>query len=233
MNLIKNFLIRKMNSAFEDSYRQINKEIIAHLKGKKSRIKILDIGCADFVATKQYLKNVDNYELHAFDHFDSVNDKSVVYQKVDLETEKFPVKDNLFDVVIAGQVIEHILNKDRFLEECYRVLKKGGLFVCATENIASFDNIVSLLFGQEPLSQQTGSKFVTNSCLSPHFMTNVTNPDGNRYNHKNVCSYYGLQRLFKVNGFKKYRIISMGNIGKIFEKIFKIYNRIIVVFGVK
>lgn len=233
MSFLKSFLIHKMNSAFEKSYLEVNKEIISYLRNKTTKTKILDIGCFDFVATKKYLKNVKNYELHAFDHFESIDDKSVIYNKINLEIDKFSYPDNSFDVIIAGQVIEHILDKDHLLEECYRVLKKGGLFVCATENIASFDNIVSLLFGQEPLSQHTGSKFNTSSFLSPHFMKKVEGDCGNKYNHKNVCSYFDLQRLLRVNGFENIKIISMGNIGIIFEKIFKIYNRIIVIYGTK
>jgi 2-polyprenyl-3-methyl-5-hydroxy-6-metoxy-1,4-benzoquinol methylase len=150
-----------------------------------------------------------------------------------LEFDQYPFSPNFFDIIIAGQVIEHILDKDRMIENCHRLLKKDGLFVCATENIASFDNIVSLLFGQEPLSQHTGSKYNSQSIFSPNFMRKVTNKTGNSYHHKNVCSYYGLQRLFKINGFANPQIHSLGNINFIFEKIFKIYNRLIIVSAVK
>lgn len=233
IDFIKSFFVQKMVLAFEKSYQKINKRIIAYNKKKNFKLKILDIGCADFVTTKKYLKNVKNYQLYALDHFETVEDKSVIYNKIDLENGRFPFDNNFFDVIIAGQVIEHVLNKDHLIEESYRVLKKKGLFVCATENIASFDNIISLLFGQEPLSQHTGSKFNTNSFLSPHFMEKESDPNGNKYQHKNICSYFGLQRLLKVNGFKNCKIISIGNAGIIFEKIFKIYNRLIVVFCTK
>lgn len=233
MKFINSFLLWKMVSTFEDSYKHINGKILEVEKGKTGKLKILDIGCSDLVNTKKYLKNVKNYQLYAFDHFDFIDDRSVEYKKIDLEDEFFPYKENFFDIIIAGQVIEHILNKDHLLKESYRVLKQGGLFICATENIASFDNIISLLFGQEPISQHTGSKYNTQSFLSPHFMKKVDSDFGNKYFHKNVCSYFGLKRLMKINGFEKAKIYSLGNINRLFEKLFPIYNRILISYSNK
>ena len=51
--------------------------------------------------------------------------------------------------------------------------------------------------------------------------------------HKNVCSYYGLQRLYGVHEFEVTKIESYGNLNKIFEKIFPIYNRVISIVAIK
>ena len=237
MSFINHWLTKKMNSAFSDSYIVVNTIVKDHLKKTsstpKQKLKVLDIGCGQGDIIKNYLKGIKNCQIYGLDCFEKIENQDIEYFKIDLETDTFPFADNFFDIIIAGQVIEHILNKDRLIETCHRLLKKNSIFVCATENIASFDNIISLLFGQEPLSQHTGSKYNCQSCLSPNFMIKVTDKTGNRYHHKNVCSYYGLLRLFKINGFDDPQIKSLGNLNIIFEKIFKIYNRIIVVSGVK
>lgn len=126
---IKNFLVNKMNRTFERSWWLVNKKILDFRKSSDKKIKILDIGCADFSITDQYLKDVKNYELYAVDYFEKVKRKDVKYKQVNLERGQLPFPDNKFEVVIAGQVIEHVLNKDIFLKECHRVLKKGALFV--------------------------------------------------------------------------------------------------------
>ena len=113
------------------------------------------------------------------------------------------------------------------------MLKPGGLYLISTENIASFDNIISMMFGQEPLTQSTSSTCHSQSFLSPHFMKPVTSKHGNLYLHKNVCSYLGLKRLAKINGFTDVNIKSLGNACRLFEKIFKIYNRLIILHGKK
>jgi len=90
-----------------------------------------------------------------------------------LESAVFPFEDKTFDVVCSNQVIEHISNKDTFIKESNRVLKDDGICITSTENIASFDNILSLMCGQEPLAQSTSHEFHTSPFLSPHFMKKI------------------------------------------------------------
>lgn len=42
--------------------------------------------------------------------------------------------DESFDCVISFQVIEHIKRDEEFVREVWRVLKKGGTFICSTPN---------------------------------------------------------------------------------------------------
>ncbi|MEW5761124.1 MAG: class I SAM-dependent methyltransferase [Candidatus Thermoplasmatota archaeon] len=45
-----------------------------------------------------------------------------------------PFKDDVFDVVISMETIEHIKDYKKFLSECRRVLKDSGIFICSTPN---------------------------------------------------------------------------------------------------
>jgi ubiquinone/menaquinone biosynthesis C-methylase UbiE len=47
---------------------------------------------------------------------------------------RLPCVDNVFDIVISFETIEHIRQYRRFLFECSRVLRKNGLFICSTPN---------------------------------------------------------------------------------------------------
>jgi len=46
--------------------------------------------------------------------------------------EALPFKDGVFDNVVSGDVLEHVRDKMRCLEEAYRVLKDGGMFILNT-----------------------------------------------------------------------------------------------------
>jgi ubiquinone/menaquinone biosynthesis C-methylase UbiE len=47
---------------------------------------------------------------------------------------RLPFLDNVFDVVVSFETIEHIRQYRKFLAECRRVLKENGLLICSTPN---------------------------------------------------------------------------------------------------
>jgi SAM-dependent methyltransferase len=51
---------------------------------------------------------------------------------VNLNKEKIPFKNEIFDTVIAADIIEHLENPSLLLRECNRVLKKDGKFIIST-----------------------------------------------------------------------------------------------------
>ena len=61
-----------------------------------------------------------------------------------------PLKDSSVDIIIAGDVIEHIYNSYKFLRECSRVLRPNGIIVLSIPNICSLKNRIKVLFGQLP-----------------------------------------------------------------------------------
>jgi len=63
--------------------------------------------------------------------------------KGDAETFKTGIK---FDIIIAGELIEHLNNPGLFLECCQHNLKKEGLLILSTPNPYSASNLFNYLF---------------------------------------------------------------------------------------
>jgi SAM-dependent methyltransferase len=231
---IKQLIIGKMLSSFDDGEKYMNSEILDYIKkSNKKPLKILDVGVGSGEIALKITEGASNIELYGIDALPDCKVKSVKFKQCDIDKEKFPYKEDTFDIVYSNQLIEHILDKDKCLEECNRVLKKNGLFLTATENIASLDNIFSLILGQEPLVQLGGgTKRRINSILSPNFGEDLTKGYDHRYGHKNVLSYYSLKRHAEINGFSGIEIKSFGNIW-LLEKLLPMYNRVIVVKATK
>ena len=61
-----------------------------------------------------------------------------------------PFKNNTFDLVFAGEIIEHVVDTDLFLDECKRILKKNGYLLLTTPNLSSWINRIRLLLGRQP-----------------------------------------------------------------------------------
>ncbi len=61
-----------------------------------------------------------------------------------------PQKDSSYDVVIAGEIIEHMTNPIFFVVECHRVLKNNGIFILTTPNICGLKSRIYMIFGKLP-----------------------------------------------------------------------------------
>ena len=62
-----------------------------------------------------------------------------------------PVKSNCLDIVFAGEIIEHLIDTDHFLDEIHRVLKKSGSLVLTTPNLCNIENRLRILIGRYPI----------------------------------------------------------------------------------
>lgn len=116
--------------------------------------RILDLGCYDgtFLSLIKNRKN-DFYGIEASDYgFQEAKAKGIKVDKFFMrDGVKLPFENDFFDLVIIGEIIEHIYDTDFFLTEIKRVLKKSGYLLVSTPNIASFGRRLMLLFGFNPI----------------------------------------------------------------------------------
>jgi SAM-dependent methyltransferase len=65
-------------------------------------------------------------------------------------TARLPFEDGSVEVMLAGEIIEHIVDTEGLLREIYRSLAPGGAVVLSTPNILWWKHRVELLFGRYP-----------------------------------------------------------------------------------
>lgn len=117
----------------------------------KTRVKVVDIGCGPGHLTGQIKDlgvDVEGADL-SDNSLEILKKKSLKGKKVDLE-DTFPYKDSTFDVVVASEIIEHIIRTEFFLDELIRICKPGGILIITTPNVASLARRLMLLFGVNP-----------------------------------------------------------------------------------
>jgi 2-polyprenyl-3-methyl-5-hydroxy-6-metoxy-1,4-benzoquinol methylase len=56
-----------------------------------------------------------------------------------------------FDVITAGELIEHIIDDERFLRQCRNHLNPDGILVLTTPNLTYLLNRILMFFGRLPL----------------------------------------------------------------------------------
>lgn len=100
---------------------QIILKLVLFLKKKVKNLKILDVGCGDGVLLYLLNKNInkDDFQLHGIDssklslNVAKAKNPNVKFQKADVYD--LPFVDNLFDLIVSSDVIEHLLFTDKML----------------------------------------------------------------------------------------------------------------------
>lgn len=131
INLI-NYLLRYPKMGF--TRKHVDDFMYSNFKNVKKNSKILDIG-AGYKPYEKLFKNC-YYESCDFDDVlreigDENKYKHTFYCDI---TKSIPVNDNLYDIVICNEVLEHINEPNYALKEIYRILKPDGkLYITTTQ----------------------------------------------------------------------------------------------------
>lgn len=114
--------------------------------------RILDVGCNDGYIASLLLKQ--NNEVHGIDIVESnlktAKKRGVLARYHNIEAKSFPYMEDYFDAVILGDVIEHVFDTDKLLRDCRRILKRDGLLLLTTPNVASIGRRLMLFMGVSP-----------------------------------------------------------------------------------
>jgi methionine biosynthesis protein MetW len=138
------------------------KEDALYLLQRKNAIKhtpntVLDIGCGNGqgIILIAKLFNIDFHNVYGID----IDDTSIAtcrkifnVIKTDVERNELPFRDSTFDLVICNQVLEHLKNYRKTMNDTIRVTKKGGYIVFGIPNLSHLINRILLLLGAQPLS---------------------------------------------------------------------------------
>jgi methionine biosynthesis protein MetW len=143
-------------------FQKIDQIIKSILKKKRSKkVRILDLGCGDGKEISIYISK--KCEVHGVDIGDNILKESkkrgLITKKHDL-SKKLPFKKEYFDIVFAGEVIEHLYDSSMFIKEIERVLKKNGKAIITTPNLAHFPDRIRLLFGKTTTQIQANHIFL-------------------------------------------------------------------------
>lgn len=124
-------------------------ELLKKFHGKK--IKVLDLGCyngeigaliKDSLGADCIVYGIDAAE----NAVPEAEKRGLIAKRGNLD-EQFDFSDSFFDIVFAGEIIEHIYDTDYFVSEIKRVLKPGGTLLVTTPNFLSLGRRLSYFFG--------------------------------------------------------------------------------------
>jgi 2-polyprenyl-3-methyl-5-hydroxy-6-metoxy-1,4-benzoquinol methylase len=112
-------------------------------------IYLLDIGYAKG-SLSDNLSEYKNIKKFGIDMHQRSNGDSLTFIRHDCNLGLPDFGTLLFDVVFAGEVIEHIFDDRGFLKQIYAILKPGGILVMTVPNLFFLFNRLTFAFGKMP-----------------------------------------------------------------------------------
>ena len=117
--------------------------------------RVLDLGCRDGALTQAYLGGNDVVGVDA--------DRQALAEaaKLGIETvwadldQPLELEPESFDVVVAGELLEHLRDPQRLVADVRRVLRPGGTFVASVPNAYRLKSRLLFLAGRPPENDPT------------------------------------------------------------------------------
>ncbi|MCR4279568.1 MAG: class I SAM-dependent methyltransferase [Candidatus Zambryskibacteria bacterium] len=131
--------------------------LFASVIGKDKNV--LDIGCRDGALTKFFIEgnNVTGGDVDAI-ALRKAGELGIEAIEMDLYGDWEELEGRKFDVIVAGEVLEHLFFPEKIVEKVRDHLNSDGVFVGSVPNAFSFKNRIKYLFGVKkntPLSDPT------------------------------------------------------------------------------
>lgn len=156
----KRFYYKKINKNKDiiprnlcDARKNSSQNLFYDLKNDLKNIETyLDIGAGDGAKTfyfgqelklnKENIFGLDFVNFHSVDYLKKRN-KNITFIDIKNPKEKYPIKNNSFDLISSFMVAHHIKDLHLYLNEINRILKKGKYFLLVEHN--NFTSLDSML----------------------------------------------------------------------------------------
>jgi len=97
---------------------------------KNKHLTILDIGCGTgFITSRLNFDHVNALDMNKWALQRAIIHTSDRVNFIQGDAENLPVASNMFDLVVSTEMLEHLVQPESALDEIYRIMKPGGLFI--------------------------------------------------------------------------------------------------------
>ena len=130
-------------------------KLFSELVGGPGR-RVLDLGCRYGALTEYYTEGNDvtgvDIDREALEHAEARLGIQALWADLD---DPLAFMDETFDVVVIGELLEHIREPKRLVDQTHRVLRPSGTLVGSTPNGFRLKNRLRFLAGRHPEDNPT------------------------------------------------------------------------------
>lgn len=127
-------------------YDNIRLDIINMVKNMR-KLTVLEIGCGTGITLRYLKENEIAAQAYGID-LKEMEDKSFLDGWIvgNIEEIDLPYEEGYFDLIIAGDVLEHLYNPWKIAKELKKFLKPGGIIIASIPNIRNYYVLKDILW---------------------------------------------------------------------------------------
>ena len=174
---------------------------------KARYLKTLDAIPEDITTNKEAkILDIGGYSVFEDMMIDRYGFKHVkTFATPNLNVDPLNFENESFDLIILGEVIEHLYDPDRVLQECSRILKPNGVLLITTPNLLSWYNRILMVLGYYPMNldiscevRRTGNRDILQKMPLGNIQLNPLHDV-----HIKLYTFMTLEILLRNHGFGK------------------------------
>ncbi|MEW6295846.1 MAG: class I SAM-dependent methyltransferase [Candidatus Diapherotrites archaeon] len=173
----------------EESFR-VN--LMVSMAGGNKAARVIDLGCGNGVFLKK-LKEMGFYNLYGVDYSQTavknLSKEGFNVIKLDLSKNFSGKLSQKFDLVLVGELLEHLPEPKKFILETKKIIKKGGRLIISTPNKDWWPNYFFKQYYRKGLSLSSA------------------------FGHSTHISFFSLKELKSLIENSNFRIIKVKGIG--------------------
>lgn len=196
-------LLARTDSALPYADHRLRLFVEAYLEHKAARqrpLAVLDIACGRRAVLHAFISSDDAY--HGCDYYDALDVEITDYIAIDLNEERLSqkVREDKFDVIFCGEILEHLFSPDALLDEAKSLMHEDSILVLSTPNLAYYVNRILLLAGVSPLYLENSAEMKLGRRFRGLGQGNETE------GHIRLFTFRALRDLLELKGFEVLKV---------------------------
>jgi 2-polyprenyl-3-methyl-5-hydroxy-6-metoxy-1,4-benzoquinol methylase len=148
---MKKDLIEELYANKEMNYFSLERALFKEAV-TENNLNILDVGCGAGILGAHYIKN-QNCKVYGVEisksAFEQASELLTKTFKGNIESMVFEFQQDFFDVIIMGDVVEHLINPIETIKNLMPYLKQGGKIHITVPNVKHWTVVYALVFKDE------------------------------------------------------------------------------------
>jgi ubiquinone/menaquinone biosynthesis C-methylase UbiE len=179
-------------------------------KREKSTLNCADIGCGKGYFLRDLTETLHHrYQINfnrkvgidlVINSTAEKNYQEIEFKQVNIDGNKLPFEDNIFDLITCNHVLEHIFYTEKLIQEFKRIIKQNGICIISVPNLSAWINRLFLLFSIQPLSCEVGTNSIDYGLWLPYFKKHVNNLGVGAAGHIRSFTPRSLQDIVENSG---------------------------------